>query len=66
MLGDFVAVVLPDVASDKFRLHALDFPGNPGIVRDGMQITLATPARTALDSLKPVVANATRILTTFP
>jgi formate hydrogenlyase transcriptional activator len=59
MLGDLVAVVLPDVASDKFRLHALDFPGNPGIVKDGMQIALATPARTALDSLKPAIANTT-------
>ena len=59
MLGDVVAVALPDMDSGKFTLHALDLPGNPAGIRERMQITVMRPTKTALESLKPVIADST-------
>ena len=57
MLGDLVGIGLPDEASGKLRIYALDLPQSPGIVREGMLISLARPERTAFESLQPTIAN---------
>ena len=57
MLGDLVAIALHDEASQKFRVYALDFPGSPGIVREGMLISIVGSGRIAFESLKPIIAS---------
>lgn len=57
MLGDLVAVALPEAGSDKLRLYALDFPGNPGDLRDGMLVTVPMAISAAMYSLKPAIAS---------
>jgi len=57
MLGDLVGIGLPDEASGKLRIYALDLPESVGILREGMQFTLARPERTAFETLKPTIAN---------
>jgi hypothetical protein len=37
MLGDLVGIGLPDEASGKLRIYALDLPESVGILREGMQ-----------------------------
>ena len=56
ILGDMVSVALFDEASQKFRVFALDFPMSPGIVREGMLVSLVGPVKTAFESLKPTIA----------
>lgn len=58
MLGDLVAIGLPEEASGKLRIYALDFPDSPGIIEEGMLVSLVGPARTALESLKPAIATS--------
>jgi formate hydrogenlyase transcriptional activator len=57
MLGDLAGIGLPDEASGKLRVYALDLPESPGIVREGMLISLARPERAAFETLKPSFAN---------
>ncbi len=57
MLGDLVVIGLPDEASGRLRIYALDFPDSPGIVSEGTLFTLASPERTAFETLKPSIAN---------
>src|SRR6266700_2666478 len=52
---DFVHVSLPDAASGKFRVHALDFPESRGFVKEELLITPAGVAKRALEKLEPVV-----------
>lgn len=57
MLGDLVGIGLPDEASGKLRIYTLDLPESPGILREGMLLSLARPERTAFETLKPTIAN---------
>jgi formate hydrogenlyase transcriptional activator len=57
VLGDLAAIALPDEASGKLIVYALDFPESPGIVSAGMLFTMARPERTALETLTPTIAN---------
>ena len=34
MLGDLAGIALPDEASGKFKIYALDLPESPGILRE--------------------------------
>jgi formate hydrogenlyase transcriptional activator len=52
---DLVHISLPDAASGKFRVHALDFPESRGFVKEELLITLAGVAKRALEKLEPVV-----------
>ena len=56
---DLVHISLPDVASGKFRVHALDFPESRGFVREEMLITPVGAAKRALETLIPVVRRTT-------
>jgi formate hydrogenlyase transcriptional activator len=55
MHADAVTVSLPDAASGKVRLFAMDFPGGKGIAREELLVTPSVGHRKAMDSLKPVV-----------
>ena len=57
MRADAVTVVLPDSASEKFRVLAMDFPHGKGVVKEELLITPSPAVVKALDSLKPVVIN---------
>ena len=57
MLSDLAGIALPDEASGKFRIYALDLPEGPEIVREGMLISSVGAGRTAFETLKPTIAN---------
>ena len=59
MLGDLAAVALCEGDDGKLRLYALDFPGAPAVMTGQMLLTGMKPAKTALESLKPAIANTT-------
>jgi len=52
---DLVHISLPDAASGKFRVYALDFPESRGFVKEELLITPAGVAKRALEKLEPVV-----------
>jgi formate hydrogenlyase transcriptional activator len=56
MLSDLAGIALPDEASGKFRIYALDLPDGPGIVKEGMLIGLVGAGRAAFETLKPTIA----------
>jgi len=53
--ADGVAVSLPDAASGKSRVLALDFPHSNGLIKEESLLTLSAAAREAIDTLKPVI-----------
>jgi formate hydrogenlyase transcriptional activator len=53
--GDAVTVVLPDAASEKFRVFAMDFPHGKGVIREELLVTPSLAAKKAMDTLQPVV-----------
>src|SRR5580704_15716967 len=57
MHADAVTVVLPDAASEKFRVLAMDFPHGKGLVKEELLVTPSAAVVKALDTLKPVVIN---------
>jgi formate hydrogenlyase transcriptional activator len=57
MLSDLAGIALPDEATGKFRIYALDLPEGPGMVREGMLISSVGAGRTAFETLKPTIAN---------
>jgi formate hydrogenlyase transcriptional activator len=46
---DAVHISLPDPASGKFRVHAMDFPEGKGFVKEEMLITPVGVAERALE-----------------
>jgi formate hydrogenlyase transcriptional activator len=52
---DLVHISLPDAASGKFRVYALDFPESRGFVKEELLITPAGVAKRALEKLEPAV-----------
>ncbi len=56
-LGEVAAVALPDEASGKLRIYALDLPDGPANIREGMLISFTGPTRAAFETLKPTIAN---------
>jgi len=55
--ADAVTVGLPDAASEKFRVLAMDFPRGKGVVKEELLVTPSAAVKKALDTLKPVVIN---------
>jgi formate hydrogenlyase transcriptional activator len=53
--ADGVAVSLPDAASGKSRVLAVDFPHSNGLIKEESLLTLSAAAREAIDTLKPVI-----------
>jgi formate hydrogenlyase transcriptional activator len=48
-------IFLPDPASEKSRLYALDFPSGKGFIKVELVVSPGKGARTALETLKPVI-----------
>jgi formate hydrogenlyase transcriptional activator len=57
MLGDLVAIGLPDEESGKLEIYALDFPESRGIVREGTLFSLTRPETTAFETLEPTITS---------
>src|ERR1700726_2973322 len=55
--ADAVTVSLPDAASEKYRVFAMDFPHGKGVVREELLVTPSGASKKAMDTLKPVVIN---------
>jgi formate hydrogenlyase transcriptional activator len=55
--ADAVDIALPDAASGKFRVFAMDFPHGKGVVKEELLVTPSAAVKKALDALKPVVIN---------
>jgi formate hydrogenlyase transcriptional activator len=53
--ADAVGVGLPDAASRKFRIFAMDFPHGKGVVKEEVLVTPGAAYQRAMDTLKPVV-----------
>ena len=53
--ADAVAVSLPDAASGKNRVFAVDFPHGKGVIKEELLVTPSAAAKKAMDTLKPVV-----------
>ena len=53
--ADGVAVSLPDAASGKSRVLAVDFPHGKGLIKEESLLTLSAAAREVIDTLKPVI-----------
>src|SRR5580693_3020828 len=56
--ADAVDVALPDAASDKFRVFAMDFPHGKGVIKEELLVTPSAAVKKAIDTLKPVVFDA--------
>jgi formate hydrogenlyase transcriptional activator len=56
--ADAVAVSLPDAASGKYRVFAMDFPHGKGVVREDLLVTPGGISKRSMDTLKPVVIDA--------
>jgi formate hydrogenlyase transcriptional activator len=55
--ADAVTIALPDAASEKFRVFAMDFPHGKGIAKEELLVTQSAAAKKALHTLKPVVVD---------
>src|ERR1700733_7121121 len=55
--ADAAAVSLPDAASGKYRVFAMDFPHGKGVIREELLVTPRGIAKRAIDTLQPVVIN---------
>jgi formate hydrogenlyase transcriptional activator len=55
---DAAAITLPGAEAGTFKLHALDFPGSKGLVKQDLVVSPAPsdPGRRAFETLKPVIA----------
>jgi formate hydrogenlyase transcriptional activator len=58
--ADAAAVALPDVASGKSRIFAMDFPRGKGGIKEELLVTPSAAAKKAMDTLKPVVIDTRR------
>jgi len=63
MHADAVSVALPDAASEKFRLFAMDFPHGKGVAKEELLVTPSVAVKKALETLKPVVVDIRNDLT---
>src|SRR6202022_902222 len=53
--ADAVTVALPDPASEKFKVFALDFPHGKGIIKEELLDTPSAAVKKAIERLKPVL-----------
>src|SRR6266705_3382076 len=53
-----VTVALPDSASGKIRVFAMDFPRGKGLIKEDLLVAPSTAAKKAMDTLKPVVLDS--------
>src|SRR5712672_531959 len=56
--ADLVTVSLPDGASGKIRVFAIDFPHGKGLIKEDLLVAPSTAVKKAMDTLKPVVLDS--------
>src|SRR3984957_18497419 len=61
--ADAVTVALPDAASEKFRVFAMDFPHGKGVAKEELLVPPSAAVKKALETLKPVVVDMRNDLT---
>ncbi len=54
---DAASIALPDPASGKFQLYALDFPHNRGLLNEDILFTATGAGKVAVETLKPVIVS---------
>ena len=54
---DAVDVALPDAASARFRVFAVDFPHGKGVIKEELLVAPSAAVKKAFETLKPVVFN---------
>ena len=59
LLGDLVCISLVEADPDMIRVYALDFPGSPGIVKEGMLVALTPAGKALFEKLQPMLASTT-------
>jgi formate hydrogenlyase transcriptional activator len=57
MHADAVAVSLPDTASGKVRVFAVDFPDGKGVLKEELLLSPSPSVKKALETLKPVLVD---------
>ena len=55
--ADAAAVSLPDAATGRYRVFAMDFPHGKGVIKEELFFTPSAAGKRAMDTLKPVVVN---------
>jgi formate hydrogenlyase transcriptional activator len=55
--ADAAAVSLPDAASGRYRVFAMDFPHGKGLIKEELFFTPSAAGKKAMDTLKPVVVD---------
>jgi formate hydrogenlyase transcriptional activator len=55
--ADGVAVSLPDTASGKVRVFAVDFPHGKGVLKEELIVSPSASVKKALETLKPVLVD---------
>jgi len=55
--ADAAAVSLPEPATGRFRVFAMDFPHGKGVIKEELFFTPSAAGKRAVDTLKPVVVN---------
>src|SRR6202042_637764 len=55
--ADGAAVSLPDAASGRYRVFAMDFPHGKGVIKEELFFTPSAAGKRAMDTLQPVVVN---------
>ena len=58
MQADAVAVSLPDQASGKSRVFAMDFPHGKGVIKEELLATPSAATKKAMETLKPLFIDA--------
>ena len=53
--ADAVTVALPDPASEKFKVFAMDFPHGKGVIKEELLVTPSAAVKKAMESLRPVL-----------
>src|SRR5258707_1099566 len=56
--ADLVTVSLPDRASGKIRVFAVDFPHGKGLIKEDLLVAPSAATKKAMDTLKPVVLDS--------
>src|ERR1700741_1139291 len=56
--ADLVTVSLPDRASGKIRVFAVDFPHGKGLIKEDLVVAPSAATKKAMDTLKPVILDS--------
>lgn len=60
LLGDLVCIALVEADPSMIRVYALDFPGSPGIIKEGMLVALTPAGKALFEKQGPMLASTTR------